>query len=189
MSKLLISAVLASAVLACAAASAEEYYTGATVSNGGKLTFRNPLNGKSATADPDAIFKWYGGVELTSNFALEAAYSNGAKAHFDKSKLGMAEDPSFSLRSFSLAARATHHFNDDWSVFGKLGVARSRYKAASAGESDAVSDTKALLGVGLAYNVTPKVAVTLEFERLGRTRQEGINIKENTLQLGVKAGF
>lgn len=189
MTKLLICTLLASAMLASSAASAEEYYTGATVANGGTLTFRNPLNGKSASADPGTIFKWYGGVALSNNFGLEASYTDGAKAHFDKSKLGMAEDPSFGLRSVALAARATHHFNDDWSVFGRLGVARSRYKAASAGQSDTVSDTKALLGVGLAYNVTGKVAVTLEFERLGRTRQEGINIKENTLQLGVKVGF
>lgn len=189
MTKLPILSLLAAAALACSAASAQDYYTGATVAKGGELTFRNPLNGKSATADPSAIFKFYGGVALANNLALEAAYSEGAEAHFDKAKLGLVSDPSFELRSFSLAARATHSFNDDWSVFAKAGLARSRYKAAAAGTSDSVSATKPLLAVGIAYNVTEKVALTLEVESIGRTRKEGVNLRQNTAQLGVKVGF
>jgi OOP family OmpA-OmpF porin len=189
MNKLLISTLLAAAALASSAAHAQDYYAGATVANGGELTFRNPLNGKSTTADPGAIFKFYGGFAVANNLALEAAYSQGAKAHFDKAKLGLASDPSFELRSFSLAARATHSFNDDWSVFAKAGLARTRYKAAAAGTSDSVSATKPLLAVGIAYNVTKEAALTLEVESIGRTRKEGLNVSQNSLQLGVKVGF
>lgn len=191
MSKLLISTLLAAAVMASSSssASAQDYFAGVTVANGGELTFRNPLNGKTDKDDSGAIFKVYGGYALTDYLALEGGYSQGAKARFDKTALGMASDPTFKLNSFYVAARATHHFNDSWSVFGKLGVARNRYEVANTGKSDTVSSTKPLLGVGMAYNVTKDVALTLEAERLGRTRKDGINVSHNTLQLGVKAGF
>jgi OOP family OmpA-OmpF porin len=189
MSKLLISTLLAAAVLASSTAAAQDYFAGVTVANGGELTFRNPLNGKIDKDDASAIFKVYGGFALTDFLALEGGYAQGAKARFDKAAVGMASDPTFKLSSFYVAARATHAFNDSWSVFGKLGVARNHYKAADASDSDSVSSTKPLLGVGIAYNVTQTVALTLEAERLGRTRKEGVNISHNTLQLGVKVGF
>ncbi|CAN7198541.1 porin family protein [Pseudoduganella sp. LjRoot289] len=189
MSKALISTLLATAVLASSCASAQDYFAGVTVAKGGELTFRNPLNGNTDKDDAGAVFKVYGGYALTDYLALEGGYSQGAKARFDKAALGMASDPTFKLNSFYLAARATHSFNDSWSVFGKLGVARNRYTVANTGNSDRVSSTKPLLGVGIAYNVTKDVALTLEAERLGRTREDGINVSHNTLQLGVKAGF
>lgn len=189
MSKLLISTLLAAAVLASSPASAQDYFAGVTVANGGELTFRNPINGKTDKDDASAIFKVYGGFALTDFLALEGGYAQGAKARYDRAALGMTGDPTFKLSSFYVAARATHTFNDSWSVFGKLGVARNRYKAANTGNSDSVSSTKPLLGVGMAYNVTNAVALTLEAERLGRTRKDGISVSHNTLQLGVKVGF
>ena len=189
MSKLLISTLLAAAVMACSGAYAQDYFAGATVANGGELTFRNPINGKTDTDDSGAIVKVYGGFALTDFLALEAGYAQGAKARFDKAALGMASDPTFKLASFHVAARATYAFNDSLSVFGKLGVARNRYKATNASNKDSVSSTKPLLGVGIAYNVTQAVALTLEAERLGRTRKDGVSVSHNTLELGVKVGF
>lgn len=188
MNKFLTSTLLAAVVLAPCSASAEDYYAGLNFSKGGTLTYRNPLNGKTASDDTGAVFKLYGGFALTENYALEAGYAQGGRAHFDKAALGMATEPTFKASNLYLAARATHRFNDDWSVFGKLGVVRNRYEGAGAG-SGTVSSTKPLLGVGMAYNVSKDVALTVEYERMGRTRKQGVNVVQNALQLGVKVGF
>lgn len=189
MTKLFISALLAAA-LAPSMAFAEDAYLGATVAGGGTLTFANPLNGKSDDADAKATYKLYGGYALTDYLAIEGGFAHAGSTHFSKADLGLAADPTFRMRSYYVAARLTHRFNEDWSVFGKAGVARNRFKLTDgAGESDSVSSTKPLLGVGVAYNVTQAVAATLEFEHIGTTREPGLEIKQNRLQLGVKVGF
>jgi OOP family OmpA-OmpF porin len=188
MTKLLISTLLGAAVLAASSAHAEDYYAGLTASKGGTLNYRNPLNGKTASDDASAVFKLYGGFALTENYALEAGYLQGGKAHFDKAALGMATEPTFKASNLYLAGRYTHRFNDDWSAFAKLGVVRNRYEGAGGG-TGTVSSTKPLLGVGMAYNVTREVALTLDYERMGRTRKQGVNVVQNALQLGVKVGF
>lgn len=191
MTKLLMSTLLAAAVLASlqvsAAAPEQNYYVGLTAAKGGTLTYRNPANGKTDSEDAGAIFKVYGGFALTDYVALEGGYSQGGKARFDRAVLNMAFDPTFQAKNFYLAGRATHHFNDDWSVFGKLGVTHNRYEGAAG--PGTVTSTKPLLGVGMAYNVTREVALTLEYENMGRTRKGGVNVKHNALQLGVKVGF
>ena len=191
MTKLLISTLLAAAVLApfqaSAAAPEENYYVGVTAARGGTLNYRNPANGKTDSEDAGAVFKVYGGFALTDNVAWEVGYSQGGKARFDKAVLGMDSEPTFKASNLYLAGRATHHFNDDWSVFGKLGVTRNRYEGAAG--PGTVSSTKPLLGVGMAYNITKQLALTVEYENMGRTRKDGVNIRQNSLQLGVKAGF
>jgi len=191
MTKLLIATLLAAAVLAPLQASAtapeENYYVGVTAAKGGTLNYRNPANGKTDSDDAGAVFKVYGGFALTDNVAWEVGYSQGGKARFDKAVLGTDSEPTFKASNLYLAGRVTHHFNDDWSVFGKLGVMRNRYESAAG--PGTVSSTKPLLGVGMAYNITQQVALTVEYENMGRTRKDGVNIKQNSLQLGVKVGF
>jgi len=189
MTKLFISALLAT-LLAPSMAFAEDVYLGATASPGGTLTFTNPVNGRSDSADAKATYKLYGGYALTDYLAVEGGFAHTGSTHFSKADLGLASDPTFRMRSWYVAARLTHHFNEDWSVFGKAGVARNRFKLTNgAGGSDSVSSTKPLLGVGVAYNVTQAVAATLEFEHIGTTREPGLEVKQNKLQLGVKVGF
>ncbi len=189
MSRQLHLSLLAAAALFSSAALAEDLYVGATVSDGGKLTFGNPVNGKSAKVDGKAQYKIYGGYALNESLAVEAGYAQSGAVRFDKAVIGTPSDVSLKVNNFYLAGRLNHQFNDEWSVFGKAGVARSRLKASGAGESDSVSATKPLLGVGLAYNFSQNAAATLEYEHIGAIRKEGINLKQNRLQLGVRFGF
>ena len=189
MGKLFMTAMLA-AVLAPSAAWAQEIYVGATYAQGGSLTFRNPVNGKSDKEDAKAAIKLYGGYAFNDSVALEGGVGQSASTHFNKSALGLPADPGFRMNSLYMAARLTHQFNDAWSVFGKAGVARNRFKASDgAGTADSATSTKPLLGVGLAYNVTKAVALTVEYEQIGKTSKPGLNIKQDGLQLGIKAGF
>lgn len=189
MAKLFLAALLAAA-LAPSSAFADDFYAGATLSKGGSLTYRNPVNGKADTADAQRTYKLYGGYAVTHYLALEGGYLHTGATHFDKAALGVPGDPTFKRQAFYAALRPHYQFNDAWSVFGKAGVIRTTFKATDgAGDADSVSSVKALLGVGVAYNVTKSTALTLEYEHSGRTRKPGLDIQQNSLQLGVKVGF
>lgn len=190
MSKLLPLCLLATATLAPLAASAEDFYAGVSAAHGGTLTFTNPVNGKSAHSNAGTALKLYGGYALTDNLAIEGAYVQYGSTTFDKAALGLAQAPTFKMRNLYLAGRYTYHVSDDWSLFAKAGLANSRFTASDgAGERDSVSSTRPLLGVGVAYNVSKAVALTLEIEHIGATRKPGLNVKQDALQLGVKVGF
>jgi OOP family OmpA-OmpF porin len=190
MSKLLILPVLAASVLTPLSASADDFYAGLSGARGGEVTFTNPLNGKSATDRAKPQFKLYGGWSFADNLALEAGYSQSGDSTFNKSSLGLAADPTFKIRTLSVAGRWSHQFNDDWSMSLKAGLARNRFSASDgAGERDSLSNTKPLLGVGVAYNVSKNIALTLDFEHIGRTRRQGLNVDQQGLQFGARIGF
>lgn len=189
MAKLFIAALLAAA-LAPSAAFADDFYAGATLSKGGSLTYRNPANGKTDTADAQGTYKLYGGYAFTDDLALEGGYLHTGATHFDRVALGLSGAPTFQRQAFYAALRPQLQFSENWSVFGKVGVIRNTFKATDgAGDANSVSSVKPLLGVGVAYNVTKAAALTLEYEHGGRTRKPGLDIKQNSLQLGVKFGF
>ena len=186
---LLVPALLCSALTALPAA-AEDFYIGATASKSSDLRFTNPLNGKSVEEKGKTGVKLFAGYEFASGFALEGGYSQGAKASFSKSTLGTPADATFKMTTLYTAARYTYAFNEDWSIFGKAGIAHNRFSATDgAGESDNTSSTKPLLGLGVGYQLSKATALTLELEHIGSTRKPGLDIKQNSLQLGVKFAF
>jgi len=190
MGKLLTFSMLAASILAPLTASADDFYAGLSGARGGELTFKNPTNGKSATDRAKPQFKLYGGWSFADSLALEAGYSQSGQASFNKSDLGLAADPTFKIRTVYAAGRWSHQFNDDWSMSLKAGLARNRFSASDgAGEHDSISTTRALIGVGMAYNVSKNIALTVEYEHIGRTRRPGLNIEQQGLQFGARIGF
>ena len=189
MAKLFIAALLAAA-LAPSAASANDFYAGATLSKGGSLTYRHPANGKSDTADARNTYKLFGGYNVNDVLALEGGYLQTGATHYDKAALGLANAPTFKRHGYYLALRPQYQFSEAWSVFGKAGVVRNTFKTTDGiGGSASTSSVKPLLGIGVAYNVAKAAALTLEYEHAGSTRKPGLNVKHNSLQLGVKFGF
>lgn len=190
MTKLLTLSLLAASFLAPLTASADDFYAGVSGARGGEVTFTNPVNGKSATDRAKPQFKLYGGWSFADSLALEAGYSQSGDASFNKTTLGLAADPTFKIRTMYVATRWSHQFNEDWSMSAKAGLARNRFSASDgAGEHDSVSSTKPLLGVGVAYNVSKNIALTLDYEHIGRTRRQGLNVDQQGLQFGARFGF
>ncbi|WP_028104997.1 outer membrane beta-barrel protein [Pseudoduganella violaceinigra] len=190
MPKILTLCLITAATLAPFTAYAEDFYVGADIAPGGNLTFTNPVNGKSAKSDGKTALKLYSGFAITDYLAIEGGFSQSGTTTFDKAALGLTQSPTFKMRSLYLAGRFTHKFNDDWSVFAKAGFARTRFTAFNGvSERDSLSSTKPLLGLGVAYNVSKAVALTLELEHIGRTRKSGLDVKQDALHLGVKVGF
>ncbi len=190
MTKLLTLSVLAASILAPLTASADDFYAGVSGARGGEVTFQNPANGKKVTDRAKPKFELYGGWSFARDLALEAGYSQSADAKFDKSSLGLAADPTFKIRTIYMAARWTHQFNDDWSMSAKAGLARNRFSGSDgAGEHDSLSNTRPLFGVGVAYNISKSVALTLDYEHISRTRRPGLNIEQPGFQFGARVGF
>lgn len=189
MAKLLISALLAAA-LTPTVACAEDFYVGATAAKGGDLTHTSPITGKTDTASANTAVKLFGGINYSDALGFEVGYGQAGNAHFNKTTLGLPNDPTFKIHTVTAAARLAHHFNDAWSVFGKAGVAYNRFKATDgAGTSDSVSSTKPLLSVGMAYNATKAIALTVEYEHIGSTSKPGLLIKQNSVQFGARVNF
>lgn len=189
MSKFFTLSVLAAAVLAPLSASADDFYAGVSGARGGEETFR-AANGKSATDRAKPLLKLYGGWNFTDSLALEGGYSQSGDASFNKAALGTAFDPTFKVRTMYLAGRWSHQFNEDWSMSAKAGLARNRFSASDGtGEHDSLSNTRPLFGVGVAYNVSKSIALTIDYEHISRTRRPGLNIEQHGLQFGARVGF
>lgn len=190
MRKFLTFSVLATSILAPLTASADDFYAGVALAGGGKVNFTNPANGKTASDNTKPLVRLYGGWSFADALALEGGVMQSGEGRFDKTALRLAEDPTFKIRTVYLAARLTHRISDDWSVFGKVGMARNRFSGSDGtGGHDSLSNTKPLLGLGVAYNISKAVALTVDYEHVGATNKPGLHIKQSGLQFGLNVSF
>ncbi|MYM89383.1 outer membrane beta-barrel protein [Rugamonas sp. FT82W] len=182
------------ALAASSLAHAEGMYVGANVSartDGNiKYTESGMTTERSAVkkATPVGLFAGY---DLSPVWALEAGYRrDGGSTSFDL-------NPGYQLKARVstgyLAARGTWKLGEDWSLFGKAGIAQGRLKMdisgknAPAGES--VNKTGLYLSVGAAYLVTRDVALQLELEHNNKLEHDGFTAKTDRFALGVRVDF
>lgn len=157
--------------LAAGAARAEGLYVGGSL---GATDWRDSINGIGDSRSGTA-YKFYGGLRLTPNFALEAG--------------------TMSLGSFKGAGdgHARGEFVDAvgllpldrrWTLLGRLGVVNA--KTVTSRGSDWGTGLK--LGAGVQYAVTSQVSVRGEWERY---RLDAFDAKPvaNQWTLGVNVGF
>jgi OOP family OmpA-OmpF porin len=84
--------------------------------------------------------------------------------------------------------------SEDWSLFGKAGLARSRLalKVTHAGQSDAPrrsASTGPYLSIGASWLVTKNVALQLELEHTANIKYEGLTAKMDKFSLGRALRF
>jgi OOP family OmpA-OmpF porin len=77
--------------------------------------------------------------------------------------------------------------NDQFSVYGKLGLEHSERKLQSADLNLKDTDTGAYGAVGLQYNLNQQVALTAEYERYGKTKTVGA--KADVWTVGARYSF
>jgi opacity protein-like surface antigen len=103
----------------------------------------------------------FAGYVLSPSWALEAGYRGlGNEYTFDfPDSYRLKLKPSVAY----LAARNTWQLSDDWSLYGKVGVAQGRMKVdlsdKSGSGSSSVHKTGLYRGLGVAYMVTRDVAL------------------------------
>lgn len=78
---------------------------------------------------------------------------------------------------------------DDLVLFGRLGVARNTVEAGMGNLKASEHKTKALIGVGLDYALTPKMGLRAEYVNLGNNKIDFASVKMRQLNLGLTYAF
>jgi OOP family OmpA-OmpF porin len=126
----------------------------------------------SGTVDgEDTGFKLFGGYQFNRNFGFELAYLDLGKASYT-GDLGGAPVTGGSLENtgFNFSVVGTLPLTQNFDLFGKLGAYLWETKArdVTGGVAGSRKDdgTDVSLGVGVAYNFTPQLALRGEWEKL-----------------------
>jgi len=191
MKKLLASILAAIVLTPCA--QAEDLYLGANIA--GRIDGHLNEREGGVTTRHDAVGKQqryglFAGYVLSPEWSLETGYDGfGGSTDYDVAGGRMELRTSMAY----LAARRTWRLGEDWSLFGKAGMARGRLgiELDGAGASDArtVHKNSAYLSAGAAYRVTGDVWLQVEFQHTGAIKYEGLTAKMNKLSLGARFGF
>ena len=186
--KKLIFAVLAGVTAMTAAqAQVSSPYVGVAVSNSDH-DFKIGAAGTSSSDGWKASGKIFGGFDVNQNFGIEAGYTDVRKADHAFT-IGTTNGTATTEGSRTyLAAKATMPVNDAFSVYGKLGAGYSKIKMRSValGNEDD-SKTEVYAGLGGQYKINEKVALTLEYERYGKSKDFGA--KADAISLGARYNF
>lgn len=192
---LLFAAATVTAAAYSPLALADDFYVGVNLASRGKGEVNQvDRNGKVLHADSKdggIPVKLYGGYNLSPVLALEAGYQRFGSNHFD---LPLGGQLGTEAHAFYAGAKGTLALNEQWSLFGKLGVARASSKISVSG-LDAASDSRSVnrnrlyASVGGAYAITQQLSVQLEWDRFGKVDNEGLVSNLNNLSLGLRYSF
>lgn len=189
MKKNLLAALLGAALVAPFAAQAEGVYARANI-------------GQSEYNDGGSLHEtaWSLGIgyDFDKNFGAEIGYFNLGKTPSDTIVLVGQKELEGSARAevITLAGVANWSLSDDFSVFGKLGVAFDRVKAKGTLTSannppvpGSISETytKPYLAVGVAYQLTKELAGTIDYNYFGKVTQDDVRLSAWTV--GLKYNF
>ena len=197
MQKLVPATMLALSLLAASPVHADDrtsdtprYYAGAATGLS-KATLENGAGERFSSKKHPLPLKLYAGVELSDYLALEAGYSGSTGKHvFDQRLFGTGTEPRLSSQAIYLAAKGTVAVSESIDLHAKLGVARNHFELSNAGADDRdIRGTKPMIGIGAAYKLTDRAALTLEFESYGTVREQQTRLRQQRLQAGLKFGF
>ncbi len=127
------------------------------------------------------------GFSLDKNFGVELGYINFG--NYDNNNAIFSE--SLKRQAFYIAGVGSLPVTDAFSLFAKLGIAANKYEmkfdSIGISESENVTKTKSMFGLGLSYNFTKEIAGTLEYQDFGKV---GIDkIKASAITAGIKYDF
>lgn len=187
--KKLIFALIAAATAVGSAQAAGPYVGVGIASADHSYKLSGTTNG--STDGYKASGKIFGGYDIDPTWGVEAGYTDFKKSTYNYTSTttntaGRAESDG---NSFYVAGKATAPINEQFSAFGKLGVARNKSTLSSATPAfnTSHSKTEVYAGVGLQYNLNQKVALTAEYERYGKSKDFGA--KADVLTVGAKYAF
>jgi OOP family OmpA-OmpF porin len=189
MNKLLLALLVAA--MTSTAAQAEEldkYYAGVTLSSSGKSTGIS-RTGERVSDSGGVGTKIFGGVNLNKHVALEAGYANYGSHTLRNTGAGTSGDAQIDTSMMYLAAKGTVAINERFALFGKSGLAHTRFALTGMGEPD-VRMSRLMLGVGAQVSITKQVALTLEFEHYGKAEPAPNRLYSlNKFEAGLKYSF
>jgi OOP family OmpA-OmpF porin len=198
MKKVFLAGAIAAAFVAMPASA--QWYAGVGVGSSKATGIDGPITGTGVPAGTrltggdsnKGMYKLYGGYQITPNWGVEAQYSDlGNRDVVARTAAGAPiVTGSLKLSQYSIAATGTLPLARDFSLFGKVGVSNNREKINILGQSNSGNKTSLMAGVGVAYNITPALAVRLEYENFGKTDQGfGGSIRTDAYSLSLKYAF
>ena len=140
-----------------------------------------------------------GGYQFNPNFAVEGGYLNLGKFDYSSTVSSPAADTvtgHYGVQGVDAAAVGILPFHEQWSAYGKAGLlyAKTTLDASSTG-AVAVNqvnhwDTSPLLGAGISYDLTRKVALRAEVDRYFRVGESSVGRGDiDTFTAGVLYRF
>jgi OOP family OmpA-OmpF porin len=136
--------------------------------------------------------KIYGGLQLDKTWGVEAGYTDFGKSSYDYSVAGVNGHIDSKSKSFYVAGKGSLPVNDQFSVFGKLGLAHNKNDVNGTGLAAAVngddSKTGVYAAVGGEYAINQKVALTAEYEHYGKNDIDQ-GRRKGAFSLGARFSF
>lgn len=134
------------------------------------------------------------GQSLSDRLGYEIGYVNFGSFSDSYSGDGANGSVKFRAQSVYLAAVGTLPLSEDFSVYGKAGIAANYVKAsvifsdAEGSFSGTDSDTKfgPMLGLGAAYNITKTIAASVEYRYFHEVTDRGLKASALTAGLSYK---
>jgi hypothetical protein len=133
--------------------------------------------------------KLFGGYDFNQNWGVEAGYTDFRKSDVNYSIGGVNTRGETDGHAVYLAAKATLPVNEQFSVYGKLGAARtkSELEMLNAAQNMSRSKTEAYGALGAEYKLNQNVSLVGEYERYGKSKDFGA--KADVLTIGAKYAF
>ena len=143
-----------------------------------------PCDRSGTSANVSAAYRFSDSIDLRAQYFGAGSFKGG-----DTSPLGTEFGGTFKVGAIGLTGGYTWVFAPAWSLTGRAGIAsvRTRFEYANP-FSGSVSETttQPLLGLGIAYAITPTIRVGLDYDV---TRLKVYKTRGSLQMLGVAAQF
>lgn len=186
MKHIIASTLIAAAFATPLAAQAENTYIGGSV---GRAEQKLDVAGYSIKENTTG-YKLVAGAEIAKNFGLEVGYADLREATIAGNGARLSSKP----QVLYVAGTATLPVNEQFSVFGKAGIATAHTEISASvrgfGTNGTDNQTTGVIGVGAAYHLTKNVSFVAEYEYFGKVAKDGdASLKADLLSVGVRYTF
>ena len=191
MKKLIVALIATTAAVGAAQAQTTQTQPRAYVGVGiATADHVNSSTGGLTNFDSDgykASGKIFGGYEFDQNWGVEAGYTDFRNSDFNYTANGVNGSGHTKGNSYYVAGKYNYPVNEQFSVYGKLGLQHSERKLETAALNLKNTDTGAYGAVGVQYNLNQQVALTAEYERYGKSKDFGA--KADVWTVGARYSF
>ncbi|MES2899438.1 MAG: outer membrane beta-barrel protein [Pseudomonadota bacterium] len=179
--KFSLPALVTAIVVSLPAQASDNFYAGIGATRAGRVSFAPGVS----SANGHLSLTGYGGYNFSDSFAIEAGFGDAGSYQ----SAGLGAQYKLDASRWYIAAKGTVSLGEKWSLAGKVGVDRYSFDLSTpSGQADIVS-TRLMYGLGLGYQLSEKLALTLEAEYAGKTRAPNLMLTHRRLQAGLRYAF
>lgn len=133
--------------------------------------------------------KLFGGYDFNQTWGVEAGYTDFRKSDVNYAIGGVNQRGETDGHAVYLAAKAMMPVNEQFSLYTKLGAARtkSELEMLNAAQNMSHSKTEAYGALGAEYKLNQDVSLVAEYERYGKSKDVGA--KADVWTIGAKYAF